>query len=115
MSYNWKIHLVLAPDDASKATQSPHGGYCKGVDQLLRGIEKYGSLFAAAKSIKMSYSWAWMILRTVQDDLGVSLVETHGPHGSVVTEEGKRLMCLYEEAITGVRLAESKWAEDLLS
>ena len=112
MGCNWKVYLVLSPNDATVTTESPHGGYCKGVDQLLRGIEEHGSLFAAAKNLKMAYSHAWAMLKTVQRDLGMSLVESHGPHGSIVTEEGKRMIRLYEEAHEKINLAEKEWAKE---
>lgn len=71
----------------------------KGVAELLRRIAATGSLSAAYKSMGMSSSKAWKILRHAEADLGFALV--HGSAGgvsgggTVLTDEGRQLLERY--------------------
>lgn len=71
----------------------------KGVAQLLDLIEKTGSLSAAYKSMGMSSSKAWKILRRAEADLGFALVRGTtggaGGGGTVLTDEGRELLMRY--------------------
>lgn len=71
----------------------------KGVAELLRRIDEAGSLSAAYKAMGMSSSKAWKILRRAEADLGFALVSgTAGGRsggGTVLTEEGRRLLASY--------------------
>ena len=56
-----------------------------GVARLLRGIERTGSLQAAAAEMGMSYSKAWRILHTAERELGFLLVHRRaGGTGAVL-------------------------------
>ncbi len=67
-----------------------------GAFELLRRVEQMGSLNKAAKSMAMSYSKAWRVVREVEERLGVSLFERRigGPHGggSSLTGEARSLL-----------------------
>jgi len=67
-----------------------------GAFELLRRVEQMGSLNQAAKSMAMSYSKAWRVVREVEERLGVSLFERRigGPDGggSSLTDEAHGLL-----------------------
>ncbi len=70
----------------------------RGVADLLHGIEEYHSLNLAAKEMGMAYSKAWKIIRLSEETLGIQLLYRMGKNGSRLTEEGARLLEVYEEA-----------------
>lgn len=70
----------------------------RGVADLLHGIEDYQSLNLAAKEMGMAYSKAWKIIRLAEETLGIQLLYRMGKNGSRLTEEGTRLLEVYEEA-----------------
>ncbi len=74
-----------------------NGTLGKGVVMLLQGIEDYGSLNRAAKSLKMAYSKAWRIVKETENGFGFLLINRDGARGSTLTEEGKQLLNLYHE------------------
>lgn len=67
-----------------------------GVAMLLRRVQSLHSLRAAAMDMDMSYSKAWTILHTAEQELDRKLLlSTAGGRkggGAVLTEEGKRLL-----------------------
>ena len=105
-----KYHLTLTifPDDGRGASR--HGGVCKGVYLLLGGVDELGSLYSSARRMGMAYSKAWALLKSVEDDFGEQLVERHGPHGSVLTEFGSKMLVEYKEALAEAKGA-VKWRE----
>ncbi len=92
-SIYFKVRIkVFAPEGDTKCA------FGKGTAQLLRGVETHHSLNKAAKEMKMAYSKAWKSINGTEDYLGFKLIERHAQHGSVLTEKGKRLLELYEQA-----------------
>ncbi|HBT95398.1 MAG TPA: ModE family transcriptional regulator [Coriobacteriia bacterium] len=77
--------------------QVESGTFGKGVSTLLRGVEKYGSLNASAKKIRMAYSKAWRIVKETEAGFGFNLIDRNGARGSELTPEGKKLLEAYEE------------------
>ena len=67
----------------------------KGVADLCRGVEKFGSLNAAAKKMHMAYSKAWRIVKETEKDLGVQMLNRDGAHGSTLTPEGEKILDAY--------------------
>lgn len=69
--------------------------------ELLKRIERTGSLSKAAKEMRMSYSQAWNLLDTIEKRLGFKLVikRAGGEYGggSEITSEAKQLMRKYED------------------
>ncbi|MGB9839080.1 winged helix-turn-helix domain-containing protein [Thermovenabulum sp.] len=69
--------------------------------ELLKNIEKNGSLSKAAKEMNMSYSQAWNLLNTIEKRLGIKLVVSkaggENGGGSEITDEARALMKKYEE------------------
>ncbi len=70
----------------------------RGVADLLHGVEKYQSLNLAAQDMGMAYSKAWRIVRQAEEALGIVLLYRMRKNGSRLTEEGKKLLNIYEEA-----------------
>lgn len=72
----------------------------EGPARLLRGIDKTGSLRAAAISMAMAYTKALKLMKQAEDALGFSLITrtTGGKDGggSILTPEGKRWLSQYE-------------------
>jgi molybdate transport system regulatory protein len=68
--------------------------------QLLRHIAETGSLSEAAQRMGLSYRRAWGKLREMEQNLGVTLVESEiggaGGGGSHLTRQGERLVALYQ-------------------
>ncbi len=68
---------------------------------LLTRVERTGSLRQAAAEIKMSYSQAWRLLRTIEKKLGYTLLEkqTGGAGGgySKLTSRAKNLTIAYSQ------------------
>ena len=67
--------------------------------ELLRRVDQMGSLNRAAKSIAMSYSKAWHVVREVEERLGVPLFERRiggvNGGGSSLTDEARSLLARY--------------------
>ena len=72
----------------------------EGPCRLLRCVEKTGSLRAAAMEMEMAYSKASKILKQAEENLGFLLTtrSTGGKDGggSILTPEGRQLLCQYE-------------------
>lgn len=73
----------------------------RGKVELLKAIEKYGSISQAAKSIKMSYKAAWDSIDAMNNTADEPLVERvsggKGGGGTVVTANGKEMIRIYDE------------------
>jgi molybdate transport system regulatory protein len=72
----------------------------EGPYRLLKGIEKTGSLRQAAAEQRMSYRKAWIVIKHVEERLGLPLLERKvggvSGGGSVLTPSGKSFMRVYE-------------------
>lgn len=67
--------------------------FCQGCEELLRGIEEYHSLYAAAKRLNKSYRSAWEKLRDSEKRLGFKLIESGGPgKGLCLTTAAKAIL-----------------------
>lgn len=74
-------------------------GFGKGIEQLLTGVDKYGSLNRAAKELGMAYSKAWNILRLTEKEFDIQLISRDGAHGSTLTDEGRIFLAHYQEMV----------------
>jgi molybdate transport system regulatory protein len=76
---------------------------------LLKRVERTGSLRQAAAEIKMSYSQAWRLIRMIEKKLGYSLLEkqTGGSGGgySKLTAAASDLTCAYDHFRQGTEKA----------
>ena len=70
---------------------------------LLEKIESSGSISSAAKELGYSYKKAWSFINIMEKRLGFELVSKKigGRHGggSILTEEAKNIMKMYEELL----------------
>ena len=86
--------IVLTDDNGIKF-------FGEGPCRLLRGVERTGSLRAAALEMEMAYSKASKLLKQAEDSLGFSLTTRSAGGkaggGSVLTPEGKRWLQQYEQ------------------
>ncbi len=68
--------------------------------QLLKHIGETGSLAEAAQRMGLSYRRAWGKIREIEQNLGVTLVQSEiggaGGGGSHLTRRGERLVALYQ-------------------
>ena len=75
----------------------------KGVYELMKKTQTFGSLSGAYKDMKMSNSKAWKILKRAEEDLDMPLVERisggKDGGGSKLTQEGEELLEKYEKFI----------------
>jgi len=72
----------------------------EGPFRLLKKVEELGSLRQASISMNMSYSKAWKILRNIEEEMSILVLERavggENGGGSKITEEAKQLMNKYE-------------------
>ena len=68
--------------------------------QLLKGIDKYGSINQAAKAAKIPYRRAWSYLHAMEDRLGIKLIVTqtggYNGGGTLLSMEAKEFIKRYE-------------------
>ena len=86
---------------ACKIWLDDHGKvFGEGPYELLRRVEETNSLHEAASQMRMSYSKAWKLIRTLEKRLGFLLLDRKvgglSGGGSQVTSKGKELMKRYE-------------------
>lgn len=86
----------------------------KGVITLMRNIDEGNSLNQAAKNMNMAYSKAWRILKHTSEALGCELVKSQRPKGSVLTDEGKMLLELYDKMELHLHREANKFFLELL-
>ena len=83
----------------------PQGRIGPGKIALLEGIDKYGSIAAAGRSLGMSYRRAWELVAETAGLLGAAVVitQTGGKRGGAAT-----LTPLGQEAVRRYRAAEAE-------
>ena len=69
--------------------------------ELLRGVDKYGSLKKAAQEKRLSYRKAWGDIRIAEEFLGFDLIESTrgGKNGGLsrLSENGTELLAAFDE------------------
>ena len=77
----------------------------EGRRDLLKNIEEKGSITQAAKATGISYKKAWSYIKSMEDRLGVTLVEKQvggkGGGGAALTKEGKMLVEKFDKLLEG--------------
>lgn len=72
----------------------------KGKLSLLRAIDKHGSINQAAKEINISYRKAWGFITSMEQRLGIKLVDRHSGGknggGATITDEARDFLKKYE-------------------
>jgi len=86
-------------------------------EQLLKEIEKEGSINKAAKKLGMSYKKAWLLIKNMEDRLGFPILEKRrgGKEGggSKLTAEGKKLLENYTKIIQSFKETKDRLEKDL--
>lgn len=71
-----------------------------GAYAILKSVHEEGTITEGAKKLKMSYRYAWGVIKKIEKKLGLTLVETfkggtEGGGGAKVTDAGLKLMEMY--------------------
>lgn len=78
-----------------------------GLFHLLQFIDETGSIHAASKQMKISYSKCWKLLNRAEEQMGFAFLNRYngGPHGgtSTLTNEGREFMKRYEALLEEVK------------
>ena len=90
---NLKTSIRLSIVNPDSEVSSVFG---KGIADLCRGVSELGSLNAAAKSMGMAYSKAWRIIKDTEKSLDIELLIRDGAHGSELTQDGLKLLSIYD-------------------
>ena len=69
----------------------------KGRAEILKNIEKTGSINQAAKVMKMSYKGVWSKIKATEKHLNQSIVHADRQEGSHLTRQGKELLEKYRQ------------------
>lgn len=79
-----------------------------GIAQLLEEIQKTGSMHKAAQNMGLSYSKAWKMMKTAEQELGFALTERSSGGkeggGSVITSEGRDMMRRYDAFLSALQI-----------
>ena len=74
---------------------------------LLRAIDRYGSISSAAKEVNISYRKAWSYIKSMEERLGIKLVERKigGRYGggAALTDDAREFLRKYEQLEKGIR------------
>ncbi|MCX8028353.1 MAG: winged helix-turn-helix domain-containing protein [Thermodesulfovibrionales bacterium] len=72
----------------------------RGRMQLLKAIERFGSINQAAKEINISYRKAWSYIKIMEDRLGIDLVQRQAGGinggGAMLTKDARDFISKYE-------------------
>ena len=76
-----------------------------GAYAILKSVHEEGTITEGAKKLKMSYRYAWGVIKKIEKKLGITLLETYkggteGGGGARVTESGLKLMEMYSNINT---------------
>jgi molybdate transport system regulatory protein len=116
MALKTKSALEMQVKVTMASTKSPeHGVFGKGTVTLLHGVERTGSLNRAAKDLGMAYSKAWTMMRDVEANFGVKLIDRDGARGSTITEDGQKLIDIYDKVAKDTAAFASKLFEKELA
>ncbi len=89
-----------------RAGSDPDGhGFGPGIEMLLSGIDRLGSLNRVAAEMGMAYSKAWRILKLTEQEFGVQMVERNGAHGSALTPAGREFLENYHQILAAAQQA----------
>lgn len=76
----------------------------QGLESLLKAVDETGSIYQAAKRLKMNYRKAFFMIREMEQRLGKKLTESYrGGHtrgGSTLTDDARKLLDRYERVVS---------------
>lgn len=93
-------NLTLVPDYKLWLERDGEYIFGPGAYAILKSVHEEGTITQGAKKLKMSYRYAWGVIKKIEKKLGITLVETfkggtEGGGGAKVTENGLKLMEMY--------------------
>ena len=98
LQFNPVVKLFFCNESGdSKFSLSPS------VVALCRGVRETGSLSGAAYAEQMSYSKAWTLIKGVEKNMGIQLLVSRGPGGSLLTPECEQLLAVYDETLQSLQ------------
>jgi molybdate transport system regulatory protein len=107
-----KIHVMLEPQTHIRVDFSGTCSLGPGKVSLLEGIERTGSLSAAARSLGMSYRRGWLLLHSTNEGFSQPVVELSvggkDGGGARLTDFGRRLIADYRSFETAVHALAGK-------
>jgi molybdate transport repressor ModE-like protein len=79
-----------------------------GAYAILKSIHEEGTITQGAMKLKMSYRYAWGVIKKIEKKLGITLVDTFkggtdGGGGARITEQGLKLMEMYADINSAFR------------
>jgi molybdate transport system regulatory protein len=90
----------------------------KGRVELLSRIDETGSIYKAAKEMKMSYRQAWQMVQEMNERASNPLVEKKlggkGGGGAFITDAGKKAISAFQEFHNKVKTFINKESKDLI-
>lgn len=99
MSRREKAHLSLLP--RLRVLRNEEVALGPGKIELLKTIQRTGSIAQAARELGMSYMRAWSLIKTMNASFKAPVVDAlrggkkHG--GAMLTETGRKVLSLYEQ------------------
>jgi molybdate transport repressor ModE-like protein len=98
----------LVPDYKLWFEQDGQYIFGPGAYAILKSIHEEGTITQGAMKLKMSYRYAWGVIKKIEKKLGITLVETfkggtEGGGGARITEQGLKLMELYADINSAFR------------
>ena len=95
-----KRNITLLPDYKLWFERDGEYIFGSGAYAILKSVYEEGTITQGAKKLRMSYRYAWGVIKKIEKKLGITLVETfkggtNGGGGARVTESGLKLMELY--------------------
>jgi len=109
--YDYHVRLVLYKNDSNK-TKGVAASFGPGMAQILHYIQDGMSLNQAANEMNMAYSNIWKHVNNTEANLGVKLIERDKNKGSKITEEGLKILALYEKVQKAANEAIEKVLEE---
>jgi molybdate transport repressor ModE-like protein len=108
MSAKGKHNLTLVPDYKLWLERDGEYIFGPGAYAILKSIHEEGTITKGAEKLKMSYRYAWGVIKKIEKKLDIILVETfkggtEGGGGARVTDTGLRLMEMYSSVNTAFK------------
>jgi molybdate transport system regulatory protein len=84
-----------------------------GAFAMLKSISEHGTIAEGAKAIGMSYRYVWGVIKKIENELGVKLLETKkggsaGGGSATITETGLLLLDKYSSILAAFKEASLK-------
>ena len=87
----------------------------RGRAEILKNIEKTGSINQAAKVMKMSYKGVWSKIKATEKHLNQNIVHADRQEGTHLTRQGKQLLEQYKELEKNCMASDDKIFEKIFS